>query len=185
MPEMTYRPLGSSGLVVSTVGLGTNAFGSRIDAEQTRAVVDAAIDEGVTLFDTADTYGAGASEELLGAARRSVAAATTSWSPPSSAWTCGAPTGPAGLVTPVAETLEALTELVAEGKVRYLGCSNFVAWEVVEAHWTATTAGRSASCPRRTSTPCTTARRRRSRCARTPGLACGSRAARTSWPSPR
>jgi aryl-alcohol dehydrogenase-like predicted oxidoreductase len=52
MPEMTYRPLGSSGLVVSTVGLGTNAFGSRIDAEQTRAVVDAAIDEGATLYDT-------------------------------------------------------------------------------------------------------------------------------------
>ena len=65
---MTYRPLGNSGLMVSTVGLGTNAFGSRIDADQTRAVVDAAIDAGVTLFDTSDTYGVGASEELLGAA---------------------------------------------------------------------------------------------------------------------
>src|SRR3954471_1312531 len=65
---MTYRPLGSSGLMVSTVGLGTNAFGARIDAEQSRAVVDAAVDAGVTLFDTADTYGRGASEEVLGAA---------------------------------------------------------------------------------------------------------------------
>src|SRR3954471_2569220 len=65
---MTYRPLGSSGLMVSTVGLGTNAFGARIDAEQSRAVVDAALDAGVTLFDTADTYGRGASEEVLGGA---------------------------------------------------------------------------------------------------------------------
>src|SRR3954452_18187601 len=65
---MTYRPLGSSGLMVSTVGLGTNDFGARIDAEQSRAVVDAALDAGVTLFDTADTYGRGASEEILGAA---------------------------------------------------------------------------------------------------------------------
>src|SRR3954466_8843199 len=68
MSEMTYRPLGNSGLMVSTVGLGTNAFGSRIDAEQSRAVVDAAIDAGITLFDTTDTYGRGASEEILGEA---------------------------------------------------------------------------------------------------------------------
>ena len=66
MSEMTYRPLGNSGLMVSTVGLGTNAFGARIDARQTQAVVDAALDAGITLFDTADTYGVGASEELLG-----------------------------------------------------------------------------------------------------------------------
>ena len=65
---MTYRPLGRSGLMVSTVGLGTNAFGSRIDAEQTQAVVDAALEAGITFFDTSDTYGRGASEELLGRA---------------------------------------------------------------------------------------------------------------------
>jgi aryl-alcohol dehydrogenase-like predicted oxidoreductase len=65
---MTYRPLGRSGLMVSTVGLGTNAFGSRIDAEQTQAVVDAALESGITFFDTSDTYGRGASEELLGRA---------------------------------------------------------------------------------------------------------------------
>jgi aryl-alcohol dehydrogenase-like predicted oxidoreductase len=70
MTEMTYRPLGSSGLMVSTVGIGCNAFGARIDAAATKDVVDTAIDAGVTLFDTADTYGAepGASEEVLGRA---------------------------------------------------------------------------------------------------------------------
>ena len=66
--EMTYRQLGDSGLTVSTVGLGCNNFGRRLDQEGTTAVVNAAIDAGVTLFDTADIYGLGASEELLGAA---------------------------------------------------------------------------------------------------------------------
>ncbi|HEX6472457.1 MAG TPA: aldo/keto reductase [Streptosporangiaceae bacterium] len=66
---MRYRALGESGLVVSVVGLGCNNFGRRLDLDGTRAVVDAAIDMGVTLFDTADVYGgAGASEELLGEA---------------------------------------------------------------------------------------------------------------------
>src|SRR5579862_4382267 len=64
---MRYRPLGESGLVVSVVGLGCNNFGGRLDLAGTRAVVDAAIDAGVTLFDTADTYGGGGgSEEQLG-----------------------------------------------------------------------------------------------------------------------
>src|ERR1700740_1776293 len=64
---MAYRPLGNSGLEVSVVGLGCNNFGRRLDVEQTRNVVDAAIDSGVTLFDTAETYGGrGRSEEILG-----------------------------------------------------------------------------------------------------------------------
>ncbi|AEH11350.1 MULTISPECIES: aldo/keto reductase [Protofrankia] len=64
---MRYRPLGSSGLLVSVVGLGCNNFGSRVDLEGTRAVVTAALDNGITLFDTADTYGnKGGSETLLG-----------------------------------------------------------------------------------------------------------------------
>src|SRR5271170_1384818 len=71
---MRYRPLGESGLVVSVVGLGCNNFGRRLDTDATRAVVDAAIDAGITLLDTSDTYGgAGRSEEILGevlAARR-------------------------------------------------------------------------------------------------------------------
>ncbi len=171
--EMTYRPLGSSGLMVSTVGLGCNAFGTRIDARATRAVVDAALDAGVTLFDTSDTYGVGASEELLGAglgARRDDVVVATKFG-----MDMGGANGPdwgarasrryvrraveaslrrlgtdhidlyqlhqPDLVTPVQETLETLTELVVEGKVRYLGCSNFAAWEVLDAHWTARTHG--------------------------------------------
>src|SRR5512141_554494 len=173
MSEMTYRPLGSSGLMVSTIGLGTNAFGSRIDADRSRAVVDAALDVGVTLFDTSDTYGVGASEELLGRAlgkRRDDVVVATKFG-----MYMGGANGPdwgarasrryvrtaveASLrrlgtdhidlyqlhqpdqVTPLGETLEALTELVNEGKVRYVGCSNFAAWEVVDAHWTAATEG--------------------------------------------
>jgi aryl-alcohol dehydrogenase-like predicted oxidoreductase len=63
---MRYRPLGSSGLVVSVAGLGGNNFGRRLDVEATRAVVDAAMDAGITLIDTAESYGAGRSEEMLG-----------------------------------------------------------------------------------------------------------------------
>lgn len=64
---MRYRPLGSSGLIVSVVGLGGNNFGRRVDLAGTRAVVDAGIDTGITLIDTADIYGGGgASEDLLG-----------------------------------------------------------------------------------------------------------------------
>ena len=68
MSEMSYRRLGTSGLVVSVVGLGCNNFGRKLDLDGTQAVVDAAIDAGITLFDTADVYGSphGASEELLG-----------------------------------------------------------------------------------------------------------------------
>jgi aryl-alcohol dehydrogenase-like predicted oxidoreductase len=70
MSDMSYRRLGTSGLVVSTVGLGCNNFGRKLDADATRTVVDAALDAGITLFDTADIYGTphGASEEFLGAA---------------------------------------------------------------------------------------------------------------------
>ena len=70
MGEMSYRRLGDSGLVVSVVGIGCNNFGRKLDADGTKAVVDAAVEAGITLFDTADIYGTphGASEELLGQA---------------------------------------------------------------------------------------------------------------------
>ena len=70
MSDMTYRRLGNSGLVVSVIGLGCNNFGRKLDLDGSRAVVEAALDAGITLFDTADTYGTrrGASEEALGAA---------------------------------------------------------------------------------------------------------------------
>jgi aryl-alcohol dehydrogenase-like predicted oxidoreductase len=82
MADMTYRPLGSSGLMVSTVGIGCNALSRRVDLDGTRAIVRAALDAGVTLFDTADIYGIepGASEamlgEALGADRQDVIVAT-------------------------------------------------------------------------------------------------------------
>jgi len=70
MSEMSYRRLGTSGLVVSVVGIGCNNFGRKLDVDGTREVVDAALDAGITLFDTADIYGTphGGSEECLGAA---------------------------------------------------------------------------------------------------------------------
>ncbi|MEP6977525.1 MAG: aldo/keto reductase [Thermoleophilia bacterium] len=164
---MRYRPLGSSGLVVSVVGLGGNNFGRGVDAAGTRAVVDAAIDAGVTLIDTADVYGdRGGSEELLGAAlegRRDQVVIATKWGSP-----MGGPDWEArgsrsyirraveaslrrlrtdwidvyqyhvpDEITPVEETLEALDELVAQGLVRYVGSSNMAAWEVAEADWSA------------------------------------------------
>ncbi len=173
MSELTYRPLGSSGLVVSVVGIGCNAFGSRVDADGVQAIVDAAFDEGINFFDTADTYGLGASEELLGAAlrgRREDVVVATKFG-----MDMDGRNGPdrgarasrryvrraveaslrrlgtdhidlyqlhqPDLVTPVEETLAALDELVTEGKVRYVGCSNFAPWEVTEAHWTARSQG--------------------------------------------
>lgn len=175
MTEMTYRPLGSSGLMVSTVGLGCNAFGARIDADGTQQVVDVAVDSGITLFDTADTYGAepGASEELLGRAldsrRDDVVVATKfgmdmrgangpDWGVRGSRryirkaveaslrrlgtdWIDLYQMHQPDPVTPVEETLAALHELVAEGKVRNIGSSNFTGWQVVDAEWVARTSG--------------------------------------------
>ena len=170
---MTYRQLGDSGLTVSTVGLGCNNFGRRIDEEATGAVVRAAIDAGITFFDTADTYGQGASEELLGRAlgaeRENVVLATKFGNDMQGA--NGPDWGVRGsrryirraveaslrrlgtdwidlyqyhrpdLVTPMEETLAALTELVQEGKVRYLGSSNLTGWQVVDADWVARSEG--------------------------------------------
>ena len=171
MSDMTYRALGDSGLMVSAVGLGCNAFGTRIDADQTRAVVDAAIETGITLFDTADAYGDGASEELLGRAlgarRDSVLVATKFGMGDHEAEHFGAHGSrryvrravEASLrrlgtdhidlyqlhrpdpITPVEETLDAMSDLVTEGKVRYIGSSNLSAWQVVDADWVARTAG--------------------------------------------
>jgi aryl-alcohol dehydrogenase-like predicted oxidoreductase len=167
--EMTYQQLGLSGLTVSTVGLGCNNFGARMADEDVPAVVNAAIDAGITLFDTADVYGnAGGSETLLGKAlgsRRSrVIIATKFGSDMRGA--NGPDWGARGSRryiriavesslrrlgtdwidlyqlhepdphTPIEETLAALTEIVAEGKVRYIGSSNLAGWEVIDADWT-------------------------------------------------
>jgi aryl-alcohol dehydrogenase-like predicted oxidoreductase len=167
---MRTRRLGSSALEVTVVGLGCNNFGGRIDEEASRAVIDAALDAGVTFFDTADVYGnRGGSEEIIGRAlagrRERVVLATkfghdlgtgetarggreyirkaveaslrrlqTDWI---DLYQYHRPDG----VTPIAETLGALDELVQEGKVRAIGSSNFTSALVEEAHEVATTRG--------------------------------------------
>ncbi len=164
---MRYRSLGNSGLVVSVAGLGCNNFGRSLDADATRAVVDAALDAGITLLDTADSYGgAGRSEEILGevlAGRRDQVVLATKFGHRNVDMGYGAAAGAKGgrgyimhaieqslrrlrtdyidlyqlhtpdPATPIEETLTALGELVAQGKVRYIGHSNFSGWQLAEA----------------------------------------------------
>ena len=163
---MEYRTLGRSGLKVSVAGLGCNNFGMRIDQDRTTEVVDAALDAGITFFDTARIYGGGKSEGMLGAAlgkrRADVIVATkfglgrgpddlggsrrhvmrsveTSLRELGTDWIDVFQVHFPDTVTPIEETLGALTDLVHEGKVRYLGCSNFAGWMIADAHWTAAT----------------------------------------------
>jgi aryl-alcohol dehydrogenase-like predicted oxidoreductase len=155
---METRTIGS--LKVSVVGLGCNNFGGRIGRAETAAVVDAALDAGVNFFDTADIYGGAKSETYLGAAlgaRRDEIVLATKFGAPYEGHAGGASaayireavedsltrlgTDRIDLyqlhlpdrATPIAETLGALGELVAEGKIRELGCSNFSAAMLEEA----------------------------------------------------
>lgn len=166
MSDMQFRRLGNSGLHVSVVGLGCNNFGRRVDREGTARVVHAALDCGITLFDTADVYSNGESEEYLGAAlkgRRNDAVIATKFASPmgegpnrkggSRAYVRQAvedslrrlDTDVIDLYqmhwfdphTPLEETLSTLDDLVHEGKVRYIGCSNFAGWEIADAAWVA------------------------------------------------
>jgi len=172
---MRYRSVGDSGLLVSVVGLGGNNFGSRLDLPRTRAVVDAAMEAGVTLIDTSDTYGnGGGSEEQLGevlAGRRDQVVLATKFGFQRVNMGYGPAAGANGSrayirraveaslrrlrtdyldlyqlhapdpVTPIEETLRALTELVSEGKVRYLGHSNLSGWQAADAAHVARRAG--------------------------------------------
>jgi aryl-alcohol dehydrogenase-like predicted oxidoreductase len=174
MSEMTYRPLGDSGLMVSAVGIGCNAFGRRVDLAGVNDILDGAQDAGVTLLDTADVYGGeGASERLLGQAlkgRRDEFVLATKFGMDMQGAN-GDDHGVRGSrlyvrraveaslrrletdhidlyqfhepdeVTPIDETLSVLTDLVREGKARYLGCSNVAGWQVADADWTARTFG--------------------------------------------
>jgi len=158
--------VGGSELEVSRVGLGCNNFGpmigSGLDAREAKAVVDAALDAGISFFDTAESYADGVSEELLGAAlrgRRERAVIATKFGGESKGYV-GLPRGAAGYIqeavesslrrlgsdyidllfyhfpdgeTPIAETLGALDGVVRQGKVRFVGCSNFSAAELREA----------------------------------------------------
>jgi aryl-alcohol dehydrogenase-like predicted oxidoreductase len=166
------RRLGDSDLEVSVVGLGCNNFGRRLDADGTAAVLEAALEAGITLFDTADIYGGpGTSEELMGEVlqgrRDRYLIATKFGMDMASRGAEGAPAAAPGSrdyirwavegslrrlrvdridlyqyhqpdgTTPIAETLEALDELVREGSVRAIGCSNFSAAELEQADATA------------------------------------------------
>ncbi|HSC03533.1 MAG TPA: aldo/keto reductase [Solirubrobacteraceae bacterium] len=164
MAALPQRSLGALGPEVSVIGLGCNNFGRRVDVAGTRAVVDAALDAGITFFDTSNTYGdpRGRSEEFLGEVldgRRDRVVLATKFG-----MDMGDGLGPRGSgayvrqavqaslgrlrtdvidyywyhqpdgVTPISETLEALDGLVRAGTVRYIGASNFTAEQIEEAH---------------------------------------------------
>ena len=163
---MKLRNLGKSGLRVSLIGLGCNNFGGRMDLDASRTVIHAALDAGITLFDTADVYGnRGASESVMGqilgdrrkdivlaskfgmamddgekkgASRRYIMAAVeASLKRLKTDWLDLYQVHRHDPLTPIEETLRALDDLVHQGKVRYIGCSNFSAAQVIEAQLTA------------------------------------------------
>ncbi len=156
---MEYRSVADSGLRVSAVGLGTVDFGQRLDSVQSETLVLAAIDAGITLFDTGDNYNDGLSEEFLGKAIRGhrdqvvVSSKFTGRDRFRSDGSrrfviesCEGSLRRLGIGcldlytrhhpdpdTPIEETLRALDELVEQGKVRAIGASNFSGWQVAEA----------------------------------------------------
>ncbi|MDX2007591.1 MAG: aldo/keto reductase [Meiothermus sp.] len=162
---MEQRRLGNSGLKVSLVGIGCNNFGGRVDVEGSRAVIRKALDLGITLFDTADTYGnKGGSETILGdylGSERDNIVLATKFGWEMSPTDKGASrryihkaiaaslkrlkTDYLDLYqlhrpdpeTPLEETLSTLNDLVRQGTVRYIGVSNMPAWQVTEARWIA------------------------------------------------
>lgn len=169
---MKKRVLGQTGLEVSEIGLGCNNFGGMIqdlDLPMARKVVHAALDVGITLFDTSDSYGVdGGSEkalgEILGASRKEIVLATKFAAPIDRSRTTRYNGSRAYIMravedslrrlktdyidlyqyhfpdplTPIEETLRALDDLIHQGKVRYIGCSNLPAWQLIDAYWTST-----------------------------------------------
>lgn len=163
---MELRNLGRSGLRVSLIGLGCNNFGERLDLDETQAIVSRALDCGITFFDTADRYGGDGRSELqlgqaLGPRRKDIVLATKfGWNLTkrgviaggSRRYVMSAVEGSLRRLrtdwidlyqmhtpdpnTPIEETLRALDDLIRDGKVRYIGLSNFAAWQLVDAFWT-------------------------------------------------
>jgi len=162
---MEYRKLGNSGLKVSEIGLGGNPFGWWADEATSATVVNKALDLGINFIDTADGYDQGHSEEYLGRilkGKRQQVLIGTKFAVP----TGKGPNDRGGsryhmtlaleaslhrlqtdyidlymihfpdVTTPIEETLRALDDAVRAGKVRYIGCSNFAAWQLCEAMWT-------------------------------------------------
>jgi aryl-alcohol dehydrogenase-like predicted oxidoreductase len=160
---MRYRPLGKSGLKVSVIGLGTNQFGGKVDLAGTKDIIAAALDLGINLIDTADVYQDGRSESNIGEALkgqrdRAVIATKVFFKVgegpnDQSASRQHILTGVEASLkrlqtdyidlyqvhrwdveTPVEETLQALDDLVRSGKVRYIGASNYAAWQLTHAN---------------------------------------------------
>jgi len=160
---MQYRRLGTSGLKVSAIGLGTNQFGGKVDLAETKNIILAALDSGINFIDTADVYQEGRSEEFIGEAlignREKALIATKVF------FKMGDAPNDSGASrkhilngveaslrrlrmdhidlyqihrwdddTPIEETLQALDDLVRAGKVRYIGASNFSAWQLTHAN---------------------------------------------------
>jgi len=154
---MKYRTLGKSGLRVSSIGLGCVTFGREIDAGASFAVMDRAVERGITLFDTAEAYAGGLSEEIIGqwlaerGARDKIVLATKVRPPlggPHVLESAEASLRRLGVDTvdlfllhswdasaPLDQTLEALDKLVRQGKARVVGCSNVAAWQLCKALW--------------------------------------------------
>lgn len=161
--NMEYRTLGKTDLKVSSIGLGCVTFGREIDEATSFAVMDHAVGRGITLFDTAEAYSRGGSETVVGhwikerGARDKIVLATKVTPPLGKARIMAAAeeslrrlqTDVIDLYqlhafdknTPIETTLEALNQLVEQGKVRYVGCSNFAAWQVCKALWKADVQG--------------------------------------------
>ena len=160
---MEYRQLGNSGLQVSTIGLGTNNFGVRLDPSQTALIVNHALDVGINMIDTANSYGKGLSEEYIGKAlkgKRDQAVLATKVSSRMNEGPNNAGNSRRHIIaeveaslrrldtdyidlyqihgpdpfTPIEETLRALDDLVDSGKVHYIGCSNYYAWQIAKAN---------------------------------------------------
>lgn len=167
---MEQRNIGNSGLRASLLGIGCNNFGPRLDVAATKKVVYRAIDLGVTFFDTADVYGFGQSESQLGevfgdrrkdvviaskcamamdkdgtlsgASRRYIMSAVeSSLKRLRTDWIDFYQLHVPDPKTPIDETMRAFDDLVTQGKVRYIGCSNLPAWQVVEANCVASAHG--------------------------------------------
>lgn len=165
MSHMQYRRMGRTGLKVSEFCLGTMTFGHGADEAEARQIVDYAIDAGVNFFDTANSYSNGQSEVLLGKAlrdrRESAILATKFFNPmgdgPNDSGTSRKHILHAieeslsrlrtdyvdlyyihhvDVQTPLEEVLRALDDLVRQGKVRYVACSNYEAWQLADALWT-------------------------------------------------
>ncbi|MBM32470.1 MAG: aldo/keto reductase [Chloroflexi bacterium] len=159
---MEYRLLGNTGLLVSAIGLGTNNFGARLDYKSSEKILHSSLDLGINMVDTADVYSSGISEEFIGKAIKSKRDQYIIATKVGIRWEKGIndeglsstnikrsvegslkrlnseyidlyQTHIYDPYTPIEETLKALDDLVTQGKVRHIGCSNLMSWEMVEA----------------------------------------------------